>query len=173
MNVEQTMTSESAGSSFPARRITLEVHEADPHGYCARVRMHIEDLQALLTSKDRRSGRNVLDRLVRMRFLCVGGSCLCTPDARLPQHAARFDGWVHAHHKELTALLDSLFTLDQRRALLDTAERYQTCLESKDIEGAPSFEELRIVQDWLFQPLEREFRSRFTGKTSVPHDSGA
>ncbi len=172
--LRNTMTAEhSSDSAFPARRINLEGPEADPRGYFARVRLHVEDLQALRTSKDRRAGRNVLDRLVRMRFLRVGERCLCTHAARLPQHAARFDGWVHAHHEELTALLDTLFTPDQRRALLDTAERYQTCIATKDIEGAPSFEELRVVQDWLFQPLERGFRQRFGDWAPAPHDAGA
>lgn len=160
--LRNTMTAKhSPNSAFPARRIRLESSLGDPHGYFARVRAHIEDLQMLQTGKERRVGRNLLDRLVRMRFLRVDGQCLCTHAARLPQHASRFDGWVHAHHEELMALLDPLFTLDQRRTLLDVAERYQTCIATKNTKGAPTFEEIRVVQDWLFQPLELGFRQRF------------
>lgn len=86
---------------------------------------------------------------------------MCTPEARFPKYAARYDGWVHSHHVELTALLDSFFSLEQRRKLFDSAERYQTYIETKDLEGAPTFEELRIVQDWLFQSLDRRLRQRF------------
>jgi hypothetical protein len=158
---------------LPMRQINLDTPATDPQGYYTRVQLHIADLQRLNASRDRRTRRALLDRLVRIRFLHVEGHCLCTRDARRLCNAHRFDGWVHAHHVELTSQVDAVFSLHQKRTLFTVAERYQTDIALQTARNAPAFEELRLVQDWLFQALAPEFHKRFDARVLKARDTHA
>jgi len=128
------------------------------HPHYERVMLHVEDLRALQACKGRRASRDLLDRLVRVRFIGVNGQCLCTEHARLLVNQARYDGWVHTHHTDLGNLVDTLITPVQRARLIDVAERYQTSIAIKRSATDATFEELRLLQDWLAAPRGRTSR---------------